>query len=310
MTLLTVVTEGGRMTPGAALLSANVKKKTIKKWLKETKKKLMEHAKQIVKNLKSVKHKDPTIRAQIIKAVKQMVETGQWTVAKWMIDKCWPFLQVIKEIDPEFLIIICQFHIVTTLITFTGCVHTPEEVPAYKAQFYAHLEHACMAGEVVDASMSKDEFEEWIGNSKRRGEDYMDLVPAKGVIIYDGGGEEVMSVSSASTEAGNQTPSAVNTSLKTFKEQVKKIVPSPEKHKSCLPSQSSQKDKLLINERKGPDLDLPEAEDLIQLFNTLMTPNEVMSPRFISQPVTYPKTELKAKITINPILGSEVENLH
>ncbi|KIJ55981.1 hypothetical protein M422DRAFT_239158 [Sphaerobolus stellatus SS14] len=660
MTLLTVVTEGGRMTPGAALLSANVKKKTIKEWLKETKKKLMERAKQIVKDPKSVKHKVPTIRAQIIKAAKRMVETGQWTVAKWMIDKCWPFLQAIKEIDPEFLIIICQFHIVTALITFTGDngrvvggppipyglkyhvvylfrefqrVRTPEEVPAYKARFYARLEHACMTGEVVDAPMSEDEFEEWMGISKRRGEeDYMALVPVKGVIIDDEGGEEVMSVSSASTEAGNQAPSAVvgrdrfqwlkkfmdknwfadqwlphvtdislppgitrngsyntnnwtesawltfdktilnmrankridrllllirayffpmyeqwppeakripreiekmyalaytlwdlgmieyrekriyevqqvskdgepilfvvdlarpncspctqweqtgkwcvhmraaiiyenngsvrewqaletlvqqrkpvdilgykgpkasekqkravgmrperwpsdiviqhqiervfkdlpppdiqemknslqssgdesessestpvpenkntrggfrsgyidmggrprglhplrpwrrvakrshelrfnkkpgrrgrqrinpksvfyredlsdrkvrrtrksafmfkNTSLKTLKEQVKKIVPSPKKRKSCLPSQSSQKDKLSINERKGPDLDLPEAEDLIQLFNTLVAPNEVMSPRFISQPVTYPKTEPKAK---------------
>ncbi|KIJ34230.1 hypothetical protein M422DRAFT_52099 [Sphaerobolus stellatus SS14] len=174
MTLLTVVTEEGRMTPGAALLSANVKKKTIKEWLKETKKKLMEHAKKIVK---------------VTALITFTGDNGRVVGGP-------PIPYGLK------------YHIIYLFQEFQR-VRTPEEVPAYKAWFYAHLEHACMAGEVVDAPMSEDEFEEWIGNSKRRGEDYMDLVPAKGVIIDDGGGEEVMSVSSASAEAGNQAPSVV-----------------------------------------------------------------------------------------------------
>ncbi|KIJ53005.1 hypothetical protein M422DRAFT_242973 [Sphaerobolus stellatus SS14] len=198
MTLLAVVTEGGRMTPGAALLSANVKKDTIEAWLKETKKKLMKRAKEIVKDPKSIKHTDPTIKKQIINKAKQMVKTGKWLFAKWMIDKCWPFLQAIKEIDPDFLILICQFHIVTALVTFTGdngrvisgppipyglkyhlvylfrefqhvCI--PKEVPAYKAKFFACLEHACMTGEVVEVPLSEDEFEEWMGISRKEEEE-------------------------------------------------------------------------------------------------------------------------------------------
>ncbi|KIJ43275.1 hypothetical protein M422DRAFT_253479 [Sphaerobolus stellatus SS14] len=235
MTLLTVVTEGGRMTPGAALLSPNVKKDTIKAWLKETKKKLMKRAKEIVKDPKSVKHTDPAIKKQIINKAKQMVETGKWLVAKWMIDKCWPFLQAIKEIDPDFLILICQFHIVTALVTFTGdngrviggppiphglkyhlvylfrefqrvCI--PEEVPAYKARFFARLEHACMTGEVVEAPLSEDEFEEWMGIIKKGGGEggLTALVPDKSTIIDDEGGDEVMSVSSVLTDAGNHAP--------------------------------------------------------------------------------------------------------
>ncbi|KAF8582136.1 hypothetical protein K439DRAFT_1618518 [Ramaria rubella] len=98
-TFLTVVDGNDHLTPGSALLSANIRMETLAQYLTETKEKVIERVHQIVEN--DIAHTLQEDHKEIVRLAKVILKDG-WNIPKWMIDKCRAELKAIKKEWPVF----------------------------------------------------------------------------------------------------------------------------------------------------------------------------------------------------------------
>ncbi|KIJ46841.1 hypothetical protein M422DRAFT_249585 [Sphaerobolus stellatus SS14] len=178
VTFLTCVNDNGHLVPGSALLSANIKTTTLYTYFIETENRVLERAREIVKDPASIIHENERDHKNILKHASRAVQKNKWRILKWMIDKCRHLINAIKRFCAQAVIIICQFHIIQALIELRGdkeritgspripdglkfeytsyfreaqrC-RTKEDWPMYEARFFRRLEHVCMHGNVEDS---------------------------------------------------------------------------------------------------------------------------------------------------------------
>ncbi|KAF8592796.1 hypothetical protein K439DRAFT_1610242 [Ramaria rubella] len=125
VTFLTAVDQAGLVTPGSALLSANIKTETLVQYFEAMKAQVQKHVQEIVKDPSSIAHKSSEDQAE---PASWIIENG-WQVPKWMIDKCRAELKALKIAFPDAYIRICQFHIVQAILRWDCEDKTRGNVP-------------------------------------------------------------------------------------------------------------------------------------------------------------------------------------
>ncbi|KAF8589640.1 hypothetical protein K439DRAFT_1612645 [Ramaria rubella] len=138
---LIAIDNNGHLTPGSALLSANVCTQTLYEYLEATKKRVQEQAQEIVTDPNSILHSSEADQAEIIAICIELLKCG-WAVPKWMIYKCRAELKAIRK---DAYIRLCQFHVIQAILRWEcddgSVVKGPRISMAVK---YAILVHFCV----------------------------------------------------------------------------------------------------------------------------------------------------------------------
>ncbi|KAF7328148.1 hypothetical protein MVEN_02572200 [Mycena venus] len=110
------------MMPGAYLISANIKARTIQGWLVETVNLIVARAKEVAADKSKIKHRDPATRDRIFERCKHIAKHG-FDLTNINIDKSRSeyngIVEALRELGIDNVFIrLCQFHVIQAIIRF------------------------------------------------------------------------------------------------------------------------------------------------------------------------------------------------
>ncbi|KAJ6488108.1 hypothetical protein C8R47DRAFT_1276561 [Mycena vitilis] len=196
-TVLCTANSDKHMMPGAYLISANIKARTLEGWLLETIKKIEARAKEIVADKSTIKHRTPAERDEIYAIALDIVKNG-FNFTGLMMDKSGTELKavlaVIKKLGfKDAYIRLCQFHVIQAILNFDAdsgrrgigftlsyevkfdiCVlfrrlqrcRTWEAWPETEGKFYADLQALLTVADVAEESSDDGSDEDEAAESK------------------------------------------------------------------------------------------------------------------------------------------------
>ncbi|EJD36355.1 hypothetical protein AURDEDRAFT_174552 [Auricularia subglabra TFB-10046 SS5] len=114
LTMVATVNNEEHFVPGAAYLSEDVKTETLARFLQETKNRVEEYCRAVVKDPTLIQHDNP---AAVLEAAQSILDNPMGWIPKWfMIDKDLASVKAILEVWPDAIIRICQFHVIQAIL--------------------------------------------------------------------------------------------------------------------------------------------------------------------------------------------------